>query len=59
MKENELLKLAGRFGFEAAVLPASEVPTDGKLRPFCEENRCGMDFRWDTKKLSVYSMIVL
>ena len=21
--------------------------------------RCGMDFRWDTKKLSVYSMIVL
>ena len=21
--------------------------------------RCGMDFRWDTKLLSVYSMIVL
>ena len=44
MQENELLKLAGRFGFEAAVLPASEVPTDGKFRHFCEENRCGMDF---------------
>ena len=41
MQENELLKLAGRFGFEAAVLPASEVPTDGKFRHFCEENRCG------------------
>ena len=41
MQENELLKLAGRFGFEAAVLPASQVPTDGKFRHFCEENRCG------------------
>ena len=22
-------------------MPASEVPTDGKFRHFCEENRCG------------------
>lgn len=41
MQNNELLELAGDAGFEAAVLPASEVPTDGKFRPFCEENRCG------------------
>ncbi len=41
MQENEFLDLARCSGFAAAVLPASEVPTDGKFRPFCEENRCG------------------
>lgn len=41
MKEEELLNLAREAGFEAAMLPAHRVPTDGKFRAFCEENRCG------------------
>lgn len=41
MEEKELLRLAREAGFEAAVLEAAQVPTDGKFRPFCEENRCG------------------
>ena len=41
MQNNELLEFARNAGFEAAVLPASKVPADGKFRAFCEENRCG------------------
>ena len=41
MEEQDILKLAREAGFEAALLPASQVPTDAKFRPFCEENRCG------------------
>ena len=41
MEEKKLLELAREAGFEAAVLDAAQVPTDGKFRPFCEENRCG------------------
>lgn len=41
MEEQDILKLARETGFEAALLPASQVPTDAKFRPFCEENRCG------------------
>ena len=41
MTDKELISLARKSGFEAAVLPAAQVPTDGKFRAFCEENRCG------------------
>ena len=45
MEEQDILKLAREAGFEAALLPASQVPTDAKFRPFCEENRCGQYLR--------------
>ncbi len=41
MTDLKLLLLARNAGFEAALLPAEQVPMDGKFRPFCEENRCG------------------
>ena len=41
MEEKNILRLARAAGFEAALLPAAQVPTDAKFRPFCEENRCG------------------
>ncbi len=41
MDQTELIRLAREAGFSAAVLPASQVPVDGKFRAFCEENRCG------------------
>lgn len=41
MEEQDILKLARETGFEAALLPASQVPTDAKFRPFCEETAAG------------------
>lgn len=39
--DEKLLELAKAEGFLAAVIPAKDVPVDGKFRVYCEENRCG------------------
>lgn len=41
MTEEELLELAGKEGFSAALLPTEQIPVDPKFRVYCEENRCG------------------
>ena len=41
MTDMELLKLAEREGFRAAIIPADDVPVDGSFRKFCEDNLCG------------------
>ena len=41
MMDSELIKLAEKAGFHAAVLPAKEIPVDGSFRKFCEDNLCG------------------
>ena len=41
MTEMELIKLAEEAGFQAAVIPAMDVPVDGSFRKFCEDNLCG------------------
>lgn len=41
MEEKELLELAKKEGFAAALLPTDQVPVDYRFRAYCEENRCG------------------
>lgn len=41
MTDSEILTLAKAEGFSAAIIPTGEIVTDGKFRPFCEENLCG------------------
>lgn len=41
MDDKELVALARKAGFSAGVIPADQVPVDGKFQAFCEENRCG------------------
>ena len=41
MTDLELIKLAEKAGFHAAVLPAKEIPVNGSFRKFCEDNLCG------------------
>ena len=41
MQDSELIKLAEREGFSAAVIGVAHVPVDGKFRKFCENNLCG------------------
>lgn len=39
--DSQLIALAQREGFSAAIIATQEVPVDAKFRAFCEENRCG------------------
>ena len=41
MTHTELIKMAEEAGFHAAILPAKEIPVDGRFRKFCEDNLCG------------------
>lgn len=41
MTKQELLALAQKEGFFAAMLPPEQIPVDPKFRTFCEENLCG------------------
>lgn len=41
MADLELVDLAEKAGFAAAVIPAENVPVNSGFRVFCEENRCG------------------
>ena len=41
MENAELMKLAEKAGFRAAVLPVKDTPVDGSFRKFCEDNLCG------------------
>lgn len=41
MTDMELIDLARREGFTAAVIAAKDVPVDGKFRRFCEDDLCG------------------
>lgn len=41
MSDIELLELAKAEVFSAAIIPTSKIVTDGKFRPFFEENLCG------------------
>ena len=41
MTDSELIKMAEKAGFHAAVIDTKDIPVDGSFRKFCEENRCG------------------
>lgn len=41
MNEFELIRMAEKMGFRAAVIASKEIPVDGSFRKFCEENLCG------------------
>ena len=41
MNNKDLLSMAAREGFHAALIPAVEIPVDGSFRKFCEDNLCG------------------
>lgn len=41
MTDTELIGLAERSGFAAAVIGTQEVPTNGDFRKFCRDNLCG------------------
>jgi len=41
MTDTELLALAKKEGFTAAVIDTKDVPVDGKFRKFCEDDLCG------------------
>lgn len=41
MTDSEILTLAKAEGFSVVIIPTGEIVTDGKFRPFCEENLCG------------------
>lgn len=41
MNEEEILKLAEKYGFTAAWTEPSDIPTDPGFLKYCAENRCG------------------
>ena len=41
MTNTELMKLAEKADFRAAVISAKDIPVDGSFRKFCEDNLCG------------------
>ena len=41
MTDMELVKLAEKAGFRAAIIAAQDIPVDGSFRKFCEDNLCG------------------
>ena len=41
MTKEEMLNLAKEAGFDAAVIPADDVPCNASFRPYCAENLCG------------------
>ena len=41
MTDIQLLEIAQKAGFIAAMIPAKDIPADGSFRKFCEDNLCG------------------
>ena len=39
--KDKIAKLAAEFGFTAAWVPVSEIPTNPDFLKYCAENRCG------------------
>ena len=41
MIEIDLINLAEEAGFRVAVIDTRDIPVDGSVRKFCEDNLCG------------------